>query len=183
MLKKVESTNNTVTSSTETAEETAKREKEEREAKLKETLALANSVKPSEATENVAGELACETVSNFLFVSQQVLCLTPRYLMTATEGRPKKDARRIHWADNSGKALAVAEGGEEAEPVKNDEPKKKKRKSRWAERKKKDIQHEKELLLQSRKPPTLDKDLDDELDAMAMMVSSVDPLFYFYRSI
>ena len=91
----------------------------------------------------------------------------------ATEGRPKKDARRIHWADNSGKALAVAEGGEEAEPVKNDEPKKKKRKSRWAERKKKDIQHEKELLLQSRKPPTLDKDLDDELDAMAMMVSSL----------
>ncbi len=58
LLKKVDKTNNTVTSSTETAEETAKREKEVREAKLKETLALANSVKPAEATENIAGECA-----------------------------------------------------------------------------------------------------------------------------
>ena len=60
----------------------------------------------------------------------------------------KKDDRRIHWADGSGQSLAVSDDGPsklEPEP----EPEKT-RKSRWSDKKKLDIQHEKELLLQSR---------------------------------
>ena len=47
----------------------------------------------------------------------------------------------------------------------------KKRKSRWADSKKIEIQNEKELMMQARKTISLDTDKDDELDAMSMMVS------------
>eukprot|EP00581_Thalassiosira_minuscula_P001952 CAMPEP_0183747954 /NCGR_PEP_ID=MMETSP0737-20130205/67521_1 /TAXON_ID=385413 /ORGANISM="Thalassiosira miniscula, Strain CCMP1093" /LENGTH=819 /DNA_ID=CAMNT_0025983671 /DNA_START=1075 /DNA_END=3534 /DNA_ORIENTATION=+ len=80
--------------------------------------------------------------------------------------RPKKEARRIHWADSSGQALAVSNEGKS-----DDVPKKAEtaRQSRWSERKKKDIQHEKELLLQSRNAVSVDDDKEDMLNAMAMM--------------
>ena len=120
LLKKVENTNRTASSSTETAEEEAVRLKSERDAKLKEKLdaAKANS---EELKENA-----------------------PK--------KKKKDDRHIHWADSKGQALAMSEGEtveSAAAEVKKKGPEKT-RKSRWAERKKKDIEHEKELLLQSR---------------------------------
>ena len=63
-----------------------------------------------------------------------------------SEPVPKKDKRRIHWADGVGKSLAVSDTDGEVSQAKQ-EPK---RKSRWADRKKKDLLHEKEMLLQSR---------------------------------
>ena len=63
-----------------------------------------------------------------------------------SEPVPKKDKRRIHWADGMGKSLVASDKDGEVSPTK-EEPK---RKSRWADRKKKDLLHEKELLLQSR---------------------------------
>lgn len=57
----------------------------------------------------------------------------------------KKDDRRIRWADSSGQALAVS--GEEPIAAASETTT---RKSRWSERKKKDMQHEKDLLLKSR---------------------------------
>ena len=58
----------------------------------------------------------------------------------------KKDDRRIHWADGSGKSLAVSDEG----PSKPEPEPEKTRKSRWSDKKKLEIQHEKDLLLQSR---------------------------------
>jgi hypothetical protein len=56
----------------------------------------------------------------------------------------KKDDRRIHWADGSGKSLVASDGGpSKSEPEKT-------RKSRWSDKKKMEIQQEKDLLLQSR---------------------------------
>jgi len=72
------------------------------------------------------------------------------------DARSRKDERRIHWADTSGQALEV----KKAEPA---------RQSRWSDHKKKDIQHEKELLLQSRKVGSVDDDKEDMLNAMIMM--------------
>jgi hypothetical protein len=74
--------------------------------------------------------------SNDFFLSHQ--------LATCVDASLKKDDRRIHWADGSGKSLAVSDGG----PSKS-EPEKP-RKSRWSDKKKMEIQHEKDLLLQSR---------------------------------
>jgi len=65
------------------------------------------------------------------------------------DAHSKKDQRRIHWADTSGQALAIAEEVKAGAIPKKAEPEKV-RQSRWAERKKKDFQHEKDLLLQSR---------------------------------
>ncbi|KAL7542505.1 hypothetical protein ACHAXR_011836 [Thalassiosira sp. AJA248-18] len=85
----------------------------------------------------------------------------------------KKDARRIHWADNSGQALVVSKGGKtETDAPKKSEPEIA-RKSRWSERKKKDIAHEKELLLQ--KAGSVDNDKEDMLNAMAMMAMWKQP--------
>ena len=122
LLKKVESTNRTASSSTETAEEEAVRLKSERDAKLKEKLDAANAKANSEELKENAPK------------------------------KKKKDDRHIHWADSKGQALAMSEGEtveSAAAEVKKKGPEKT-RKSRWAERKKKDIEHEKELLLQSR---------------------------------
>ena len=121
LLKKVENTNRTASSSTETAEEEAVRLKSERDAKLKEKLDAANAKANSEELKENAP-------------------------------KKKKDDRHIHWADSKGQALAMSEGEtveSAAAEVKKKGPEKT-RKSRWAERKKKDIEHEKELLLQSR---------------------------------
>ena len=123
MLKKVENTNKTASSSTETAEEEAVRLKNERDAKLKEKLDAANAKANSEELKE-----------------------------NAPKKNKKKDDRHIHWADSKGQALAMSEG-ETAESAAAEVKKKgpeKTRKSRWAERKKKDIEHEKELLLQSK---------------------------------
>lgn len=122
LLKKVENTNRTASSSTETAEEEAVRLKSERDAKLKEKLDAANAKANSEELKENAPK------------------------------KKKKDDRHIHWADSKGQALAMSEGEtveSAAAEVKKKGPEKT-RKSRWAERKKKDIEHEKELLLQSR---------------------------------
>ena len=62
------------------------------------------------------------------------------------EAKLKKDDRRIRWADSSGQALAVSEEG----PVNLLPVPEITRESRWSERKKKDMQHEKDLLLKSR---------------------------------
>ena len=122
LLKKVENTNRTASSSTETAEEEAVSLKSERDAKLKEKLDAANAKANSEELKENAPK------------------------------KKKKDDRHIHWADSKGQALAMSEGEtveSAAAEVKKKGPEKT-RKSRWAERKKKDIEHEKELLLQSR---------------------------------
>ena len=122
LLKKVENTNRTASSSTETAEEEAVRLKSERDAKHKEKLDAANAKASSEELKENAPK------------------------------KKKKDDRHIHWADSKGQALAMSEGEtveSAAAEVKKKGPEKT-RKSRWAERKKKDIEHEKELLLQSR---------------------------------
>jgi hypothetical protein len=59
----------------------------------------------------------------------------------------KKDERRIHWADNSGRPLEAVSNLGTTDTAKKTESV---RPSRWSERTKMDIQHEKELLLQSR---------------------------------
>ncbi|EJK45236.1 hypothetical protein THAOC_36153 [Thalassiosira oceanica] len=84
---------------------------------------------------------------------------------TISEPVPKKDKRRIHWADGMGKTLAVSNNDGESSQAKQ-EPK---RKSRWADRKKKDLLHEKEMLLQSRKSGAANEDKEEMLNAMAMI--------------
>ena len=91
------------------------------------------------------------------------------------EAKPKKSDRRIQWADNNGKLLAVTEDGPDLKSTQTEKVPAKKRKSRWADSKKIEIQNEKELMMQARKTISLDTDKDDELDAMSMMVS-----FLFY---
>ena len=93
----------------------------------------------------------------------------------ALDAKPKKGDRRIHWADSNGKSLAVSEDGPDLKSSETEKVPAKKRKSRWADSKKIEIQYEKELMLQARKTLSLDSDKDDELDAMSMMVS-----FIFY---
>lgn len=80
-----------------------------------------------------------------VYFSSLYCCLTVFLLDNHLEAGLKKDDRRIRWADSSGQALAVS--GEE--PI-SAVPETITRKSRWSERKKKDMQHEKALLLKSR---------------------------------
>jgi len=87
------------------------------------------------------------------------------------DAKPKKGDRRIQWADNNGKLLAVTEDGQDPKSSETEKVPAKKRKSRWADSKKIEIQNEKELMMQARKTISLDTDKDDELDAMSMMVS------------
>ena len=142
LLKKVDNTHKSVSSSTETEEEEAARLKEERDASLRDKLAAANA-------------------------KSKELKLNPD-----VPKKKKNDSRSIHWADSKGQALAMSEGeAVDTTPTADavgDTTVKKTRKSRWAERKKKDIEHEKELLLKSRTGDSAD-DKDDELDMMAMM--------------
>ncbi|KAL3804534.1 hypothetical protein HJC23_002573 [Cyclotella cryptica] len=82
----------------------------------------------------------------------------------------QKKVRKIRWADSSGNVLAVAHEKKDptaasaSEPMSQDP-----RVSRWSDRKKKDLSHEKEMLLKARKTDTLDDDKEDLLNAMAMM--------------
>lgn len=67
---------------------------------------------------------------------------------------PEKDKRHIRWADDSGKALAIphekgADPPKEAETEKSPQDPRHGRPS-WSDRKKKDLLHEKELLLHAR---------------------------------
>lgn len=145
LLKKVEHTNNTVTASTMTREEEARLKAAERDAKLKEERAAAANKKKEEPKEKV-GELSLVIRLASFWLEPVTSCYPSPSVVDAIP--KKKDERRIHWADNSGKALAVSQEEETADATKKAEPTK--RKSRWAERKKKDIEHEKELLLKSR---------------------------------
>eukprot|EP00984_Skeletonema_dohrnii_P024254 scaffold13372_cov114-Skeletonema_dohrnii-CCMP3373.AAC.1 len=84
----------------------------------------------------------------------------------------KKDGRRIHWADNSGGALTSEERASAAAAAAAEQPKPK-RKSRWADSsKKKDLMHEKEMLMLARSKKAnapVDDDKEEQLNAMAML--------------
>ncbi|KAL7548327.1 hypothetical protein ACHAWF_011613, partial [Thalassiosira exigua] len=159
LLKKVENTNSTIKKSTMSAAEAARQKAQERDAKLKERLATKVN-KPEEPKVSV-GKWHSTRVSR-VTLDQSSCCYAG-----CPAARPKKDERRIHWADSSGQSLALSQG-EQMEAVKKAEPEKT-RQSRWSDHKKKDIQHEKEMLLQSRKVGSVDEDKEDMLNAMAMM--------------
>jgi len=90
----------------------------------------------------------------------------------AADGSGEKDKRHIRWADDSGKALAVPQenGATLTTDIVQEKATKDPRRSSWTDRKKKDLLHEKELLLQARKLDSLDDDKEDMLNAMSMMV-------------
>lgn len=73
------------------------------------------------------------------------------YDATAPSSTTQKKVRKIRWADSSGNVLAVAHEKKDstaASPTENmsQDP----RVSRWSDRKKKDLFHEKEMLFQAR---------------------------------
>ncbi|KAL7470994.1 hypothetical protein ACHAXS_011293 [Conticribra weissflogii] len=93
-------------------------------------------------------------------------------MKVGADGSGEKDKRHIRWADDSGKALAVPQenGVILTTDFVQEKPTKDPRHSSWTDRKKKDLLHEKELLLQARKRDSLDDDKEDMLNAMTMMV-------------
>lgn len=79
----------------------------------------------------------------------------------------QKKQRKIRWADSTGENLAVTQDKTEIKVAQPAQTKPKERTNRWA--KKKDLSHEKEILMQARKNAQTADDKEDELNAMAMM--------------
>ena len=126
---------------------------QEREANLKERPAAADT--KCDGKKESGGKLEFSLTFKFLDHNSLKLYSMFPLLPTAVDATAKRDERRIRWADSSGKALAVAQENDVGSPDKAEvdkvqDPRLGSNRPSWSDRKKKDLLHEKELLLQAR---------------------------------